>query len=446
MPNSAEAAGPSLDIRAEIDAGKLGPAHWLLVATLGLVTMFDGYDVFAPAYVIPFGFKEWMLKPSQAGLLVSSGLVGFMIGAIACGPIADRIGRKPTLLAALAWAALLNIVTAFYANSFGSFLALRVLTGLGLGMLLPLSVTLINEIVPRRSTNLLVGCMMIGWSVGGVLAALAALALTPTHGWHALFWIGIPTLPLALACAFTLRESPRFLALRGRTQATRTVMSQLNPERADVYANADFGIAEPAGRKGSIRRLFAADVARSTTGVWICAAFSLFTIYGLSAWVPQAMIQRGEGFAASFGFGALLQVMAALGGVALGWAADRYERKTVATAAWLVAAVAIAGLALLNLHWTNLLFISIAGFCCMGAQPVLNNLTACLYPTEIRSTGVGTQLGVGRLGGILGPYIGGWLQQVFPGTLALFLAMTVAVLVSIGGLTLIRHKTVSPEF
>jgi AAHS family 4-hydroxybenzoate transporter-like MFS transporter len=143
------------------------------------------------------------------------------------------------------------------------------------------------------------------------------------------------------------------------------------------------------------------------------------------------MIERGESFTSGFAFGALLQTMAVIGGVVCGWAADRSGnlRATLALT-WLGGAIAIAMLAFVNLHWVNIAGIALAGFFMMGAQPVLNNLTAGLYDTEIRGTGVGVELGVGRIGGILGPYIGGLLQQIFPGSLALYLAMAIAAAVS----------------
>jgi AAHS family 4-hydroxybenzoate transporter-like MFS transporter len=431
-----------VDIRSELEKAPLGARHWIVVLLLGLVTLFDGYDTFSPSYVIPYAIKQWHLPPSQAGLLVSSGLVGFMIGSLLVGLIADRVGRKRTLIAGLVIASLFDLLIAIHARSFGEFIALRLLAGLGLGMLLPLSVTLINEFAPRRSTNLLVGVVMIGWSSGGILAALMGLALAPKFGWPALFLVDGAGLVLALACGAVLRESPRFLALTDQQPQLRKVMSWLAPDRAAAYAAATFTTAEEVSRKGSLSRLLEPAVRKSTLIVWFCAACSLFTIFGLSSWVPQTMIQRGESFGASFAFGALLQFMAVLGGVGCGWAADKVDRRTILSASWGIAAVAIAGLALVNSHWTNIAFISIAGFFVMGAQPVLNNFTAGLYQTEIKSTGVGVELGVGRLGGILGPYIGGWLKQLFPGSLALFSAMALTVALCALAVTLLRRAPV----
>jgi AAHS family 4-hydroxybenzoate transporter-like MFS transporter len=434
-----------LDIRGELEKASLGPRHWIVVTVLALVTLFDGYDTFAPSYVIPYAIKEWHLPPSQAGLLVSSGLIGFMIGSLAVGLVADRIGRKPTLLGGLLIASLIDLVTASQARAFLPFVTLRLLTGLGLGMLLPLAVTFINEFAPRRFTNMLVGCVMIGWSGGGILAALMGLWLAPAYGWPALFWVDGAAVPLVLVCAFVLRESPRFLALKGDQPALRRVMAWLAPERAPQYSGAVFTTTEDIRHRASVSRLLQPKVRVSTLTVWFCAACSLFTIFGLSSWLPQTMIQRGEGLGSSFAFGALLQFMAVLGGVGCGWAADRVDRRAVLAVSWILATAAIAGLALINTHWTNILFISVAGFFVMGAQPVLNNFTASLYETEVKSTGVGVELGVGRLGGILGPYIVGWLKQLFPGSMAMFSAMALTVALCALAVALLRRPSPGPS-
>jgi AAHS family 4-hydroxybenzoate transporter-like MFS transporter len=170
--------------------------------------------------------------------------------------------------------------------------------------------------------------------------------------------------------------------------------------------------------------------------VWVAAFFILFGIWGLSGWVPTAMMQRGEGFATSFSFGALIQAMAFVGGLVCGYVADHASRDREAMAVWwLGGALAVGMLALFNVHALNVICVGAAGFCILGGQNVLNNFTAASYDTEVRGTGVGMMLGVGRAGGILGPYVTGLLQQHTPGTAGLFVAIGAASL--IGGVAIL---------
>ena len=421
-PTIIAAARPSpLELRAEIEQLPLGARHVLIVIALAAAMLFDGYDVFAPTYVIPVATVAWRLLPSAAGLLVSSGLLGFMLGSLLNGAWADRVGRRPTLLGALILAGAGNLATALWGHSFERFLALRMLTGIGLGVILPVTVTLINELAPRRTVNLAVGWVMVGWSLGGIAASLAAWALLRVCGWPVLFMLGGLALPLAAVLALLLHESPHFLVVEQRQAAARRVMSSLYPGESARYLQAQFSLPEESTHRGSCVRLLSPPLRRGTLMVWLCSALSLFSIFGLSSWTPQIMLERGEAFGASVALGGELQLASLLGGLGCGWAADRLGRAPTLIAAWSCGAAAALGLALINLHAANIAFIALAGFFVPGAQLVLNNRTAALYDTEIRSTGVGAQLGVGRLGGILGPYVGGLLRQLFPGTGALFI-------------------------
>ncbi|HXS26633.1 MAG TPA: MFS transporter [Steroidobacteraceae bacterium] len=415
-----------LDLRLEIERLPFGRPHLVAVVLLAIATLFDGYDVFVPAYVIPYAIRAWRLVPSEAGLLVSSGLIGFMIGALLNGAFADRIGRKPVLAAALLLAALGNLANATWVDSYPRFLAVRIATGIGLGIILPLAVTLLNELAPSRIANVLLGWVMAGWSIGGVVAALAGIALVPSPGWHALFAVGVLAAPLSALVMVFLPESPRFLAIHGQQDEARAVLARMASTTPERYGGTELSVREDAEHAGSFAQLLAPRVRGRTLTVWACSGLSLFSIFGLSSWTPEIMLERGAAIRTSFALGAVLQLAAVLGGLGCGWAADRSSRDRTLIASWAVGAAAVIGLALVAEPRLDIGFLAIAGFCVMGAQPVLNNLTAALYETRIRSSGVGAQLGVGRLGGILGPYIGGWLQQLFPGSAALFLFMACA--------------------
>jgi AAHS family 4-hydroxybenzoate transporter-like MFS transporter len=225
-----------IDVHEELAGASVTPLHKLLGVLITLITLFDGYDTFNPAYVIHYVMKPWELLPSQAGLLVSSGLLGFLFGAMGHGMAADRFGRRSTLLAGLWIVNVLTLLTALFATDFASFCILRFITGLGLGILLPLGTTYINELAPQRVSNRFsLWGVTLGWSLGGVVASLVGVFLTPRFGWQVLYWVGTLSVPLTLVVHAVLPESPKFLASTGRMDELRALLSRLRPERKSVY-------------------------------------------------------------------------------------------------------------------------------------------------------------------------------------------------------------------
>src|SRR5580704_5155143 len=216
-----------IDVHDELATAKVGPMHWLLAAMMGALTFFDGYDTFNPAYVIHYVAGPWGLAPGQAGFLVSSGLIGFLIGAAGHGILADRFGRRGTLIAALWIVNSFTLLTAVLAQGFWSFCALRLLTGIGLGALLPLATTYINELAPRRVTNTFsLWGVALGWSAGGMMAGLVGVFLTPAFGWRVLYYVGTLSIALTVIVQIALPESPKFLAARGRYDELRRLLSR----------------------------------------------------------------------------------------------------------------------------------------------------------------------------------------------------------------------------
>jgi len=425
--------GNQVDIHEELAGAAVTPLHKALGVLITLITLFDGYDTFNPAYVIHYVMQPWGLQPSQAGLLVSSGLIGFLFGAMGHGMIADRYGRRNTLLAGLWIINVMTLLTAMFATDFASFCGLRFLTGLGLGVLLPLGTTYINELAPQRVSNSFsLWGVTFGWSLGGVVAGLVGVFLTPTYGWQILYFAGTMSIPLTLVVHAVLPESPKFLAARGRVEELRALMSRLRPERRAVYETAVFRTTEHTVSQNTIAALLAPRYRRVSLTIWLTAFLTLFAIFGLTGWIPTVMIKRGETFAASFGFGALLQAMSFFGGLMLATLADRGFAATPRLLGtwWAVGGLAVGALVFVNGHGFNIAVVAIAGFCVIGAQHVLNNFTANSYETGLRASGVGMELGVGRVGAILGPYVIGLLQQATGGPDAVFWAISGAAIVA----------------
>lgn len=438
--------GEEVDIGRELAEAKLGAFHWRLCAIIALLAFFDGYDVFNPAYVIHYVMGPWGLQPAQAGLLVSSGLLGFMLGAAGHGVFADRFGRRNTLIAGLWITSVFTLGTALFAGSFASFCVLRILTGLGLGVLMPLGTTYINEFAPRRAANVFpIWGASFGWSLGGTAAGLVGVFVTPSWGWQSLYYLGSLSFVLAIASHFLLPESILYLVLRGQVASAAHLLARLRPERAALYRSATFARPSLPRSGASVGALLTPAYRRSTLAIWAAAFLSLFAVFGLTGWVPTVMIARGETFAASFGFGALMQIMSFLGGLICGLIADRRgNSRTMLLLWWTLGGLCVWALIGADSHGMRLLLTGFAGFFCLGAQHMLNNFAARAYPTELRATGVGMELGVGRIGAILGPFIVGGLQQAFPGAEASFLAIGAATIGAAATISLGRSVRPAP--
>jgi AAHS family 4-hydroxybenzoate transporter-like MFS transporter len=431
-----------INVHEELAKARVTRFHWRLGATMGALTLFDGYDTFNPAYVIHYVLQPWNLKPGQAGLLVSSGLIGFLIGAAVHGLVADRVGRRVTLLGGLWIASIFTLATPIFGTSFRLFCSIRLLTGLGLGVLLPLATTYINELTPHRVANTYtIWGVGFGWATGGSLAGVVGVFVTPHYGWESLYWIGCFSFLLIPILYLTLPESVKYLALRGRTEEIKAILARLRPEQTARYREARIPVESTATTGSTMMTLLSERYRRTTLSIWTSAFFCLFCIFGLSGWIPTVMLRRGETFAASFGFGALMQISGFLGGLACGYISDRHgSRQLMIIVWWVLGAASVFTLVLFNNHVINLSFVAAAGFFIIGGQFVLNNFTANAYETRVRATAVGMELSVGRIGAILGPWVAGVLQEVYSGTTAMFLAIAVAGLAAALAVALARQE------
>jgi AAHS family 4-hydroxybenzoate transporter-like MFS transporter len=438
-------ADHGIDVHEELASAKVSGFHLRLGLIMALLTLFDGYDTFNPAYVIHYVAGPWGLKGGQAGLLISSGLVGFLVGSAAHGIIADRLGRRGTLLGGLWITSIFTLLTALFANSFALFCVMRLLTGLGLGVLLPLATTYINELAPRRIANTFaLWGVALGWALGGTIAGLVGVFATPVFGWKALYWIGSLSFVLLPFLHAQLPESPKFMVLRNRSAELRSLLTRLRPDRAALYASADISAAQASGPANPVAALLSAKYRRTTLAIWLSAFLSLFCIFGLTGWIPTVMMQRGETFSASFGFGAVMQIMSFLGGLVLGHLIDRAGRSRGFLATWWAAGgLAVLTLVAFNSHIVNVTAVALSGFCIIGAQFVLNNFTANSYETGVRATAVGMELSIARVGAILGPLVAGALQQIYGSPTPMFVSIGLSAIVA--GAIILRAQRPAAE-
>jgi MFS family permease len=434
-------ADHGIDVHDELANAKVSGFHMRLGLIMGLLTLFDGYDTFNPAYVIHYVAGPWGLRGGQAGLLISSGLIGFLIGSAVHGVVADRFGRRGTLLGGLWITSIFTLLTAIFADSFLSFCALRLCTGLGLGVLLPLATTYINELAPRRVTNTFaLWGVALGWALGGTVAGLVGVFATPAFGWKALYWVGSMSFLLLPFLHAQLPESPKFLVLKNRSEEIRALLRRLRPERASFYASAGIAMARRHELDNPVSVLLTQKYRRTTLSIWLSAFLSLFCIFGLTGWIPTVMMQRGETFSASFGFGAVMQIMSFLGALVLGHLIDRLGKSRGLLAVWwAIGGLAVLALVAFNSHIVNVTAVAVAGCCILGAQFVLNNFTAASYETGVRATAVGMELAIGRVGAILGPLVAGTLQQIYQSPVPMFVSIGLSA-ISAGAIILLAER------
>ena len=417
-----------IDLAEFIDQQPVGGFQFRLLLTCAAVLFLDGFDTQAIGYVAPALAKEWGLTKAALGPVFSAGLFGLMIGALVFGPLADRIGRKKIIILSTLAFGIGALVTAFV-QDLNSLLAVRFLTGLGLGGAMPNAIAMTSEFNPRRRRATMVMIMFCGFSVGAALGGLLAAALIPQFGWRSVFVVGgVAPLLLVPILALRLPESARFLALTGRAHdRVAELLRSINPN-ATFAPGTQFVIHEPELPGIPVLHLFRDGRAPVTLLLWVVFFMSLLDLYFLSNWLPTVLNDLGASVSSAAAIGSMLQVGGVVGTFALGSIIDRFSFRALA----LVYFIAVFAVGAIGQFGHSVVFVTMAifaaGFCIVGGQIDANALAAGYYPTSVRATGVGWALGIGRVGSIVGPLIGGALLTAKWSTASVFEAAAGAAL------------------
>ena len=401
------------DVRRLIDERPISKYQWFIFAILFLVNAADGFDAVAIGFVAPALLREWSLTKAALGPVMSAALVGLAIGAFGAGPLADRVGRKPVLVGAVLCFGVFSLLCA-NATSVTALTALRFLTGIGLGALMPNATTLMSEYAPARKRSLLVNTMMCGFSLGAAGGGVLAAFLIPRLGWQSVFVVG-GLIPIVLVAALAaLPESIRFLVAKGRTgEKLHAVLRRIAPDLILQNLRVTLPADDASGRQSGVAIVLSRPYRQSSALLWITYFFALLVYYFITSWLPTMIHDYHYSSRDAALISSLFTLGGAVGVIGAGWLMDRFNAHRVISSGYILTAglLILVGQVSASALWLAPLTF-LAGLCMNGALSSCPTLAAKTYPTAGRASGVASMLGVGRLGAMLGAATGGTLLQL----------------------------------
>jgi MFS transporter, AAHS family, 4-hydroxybenzoate transporter len=423
----------------KLEHQQIGGLQIAVVAICFLIQMCDGYDIGAIGWAVPKLTEVWHMKGPAFTFAFAFSNIGIMAGALVASPFADRFGRKPLLLASIAIFGLASLATAV-ADTIPYLIVCRFFTGFGIAGTFAGTVALTGDYTSQRRRATMIMVTFTGAPAGGFLGGqLVALLLHQGYNWPIIFIIG-GVFPIAVfvIMALFLPESPRFLARKGT----------LTPRQAALLARLDIDPAQARAGTVDIARgnpvimLFRDGYAAATILLWIIFFCSLMNLYLFGFWLPEVlhlvgMTPAGAVFASSLrDFGALWAVLY------LGLAIDRFGPQRALAAHYIAGGIFIALIALVAMPYAILLtVIFFSGMTIIGSQTGANATCGALYPARMRASGIGWALGIGRLGGIIAPILGGWLLRSGVAPLHIFLSACLFAVIAAIATALLKIQT-----
>jgi len=401
----------SFDIQRFIDDRPLGRAHYTVLALIVLVLFVDGFDIFMVGKIAPAIAEDFGVSSAAMTLVFLLQQAGLAIGSFVVSPLADHFGRKRMLVVSTAIFGLLSILTAF-ATSIVMLALLRGVSGLFLAGTMPFCMALMAEFAPRRRRSTFLALGVAGYSAGSAAGAAVAL-LVPHYGWESGFWIG-GLWPLLLA-PLLMRWLPESLAYR-------VARDPADPEIPRTIARIDPGVrltgeemfvtpdARSGGQKSTLVDMFREGRMRASLIIFAACFLSMGNIALLAAWLPTFFQEMGGISIQRFAIVSMIGFIGGLlGTVTIGFLMDHVRPTLLIPIYYLGVAAMLTLMGHVPFGTPQFVVLLIIwGFCQSGGQAGLNLLMAQIYPTAVRSTGVGWSGGMGRIGGVVAPLFGGF--------------------------------------
>ncbi|WP_018883249.1 MFS transporter [Paenibacillus massiliensis] len=399
------------------DTPALSPAKKKkLLFSAGLSWLFDAMDIGLLSFVVAALAADWQLGKEQVGLLTAMNSIGMVFGAAFAGILADKYGRKVILMWTLLVFSIATGLSAF-AVGFGMLLILRFVAGVGLGGELPVASTLVSESVPANERGRMVVLLESFWAGGWIVAALVGYFVIPRFGWEAAFLIGaIPAL-YALYLRKAIEDPPRYLQQR----ANRL----------------------PLGDR--LRSIWSVPHRRSTIMLWVLWFTVVFSYYGMFLWLPSVMVLKGFTLVKSFEYVLIMTLAQLPGYFTAAYFIEKLGRKFVLVVYLLLTAGAAIWFGTAESAGSLLAAGICLSFFNLGAWGGMYAYTPELYPTSVRSTGVGMSASFGRIGGVIGPYLVGILLASGVSLVTVFSIFFIAILIGAFAVLFLGTETKGKE-
>lgn len=399
-------------VRDRIDNGSMSTGIWMVIALCFLLNMLDGFDVVAMSVAAPAISKAWAISAEQKGLILSSALLGMTLGAMLLAPLCDRYGRRKLIIISSLSTGLAMIATGICPPNVSFLCFLRLVTGLGIGVILASTTALATEFTPEKWRNLTVPLVVAGYPFGAVLVGPAAHRIIPTYGWEALFIAGgAVTLLVCLIMYFVLPESITFMSTRNENKGHW--LKKINVTLTRIRREPISELPPPIenNKSGRVSSILTPRYRLTTIMLWAGFFCGFLSLYFMLSWIPSLFVEVG--FSIKEGIAALtyFNIGGVIGILSMGLITTRLRLSRPIAAFYALTVMAIiyfvysGNKSILNLNVS----IFVIGLFLQGAFTGMYSIAARVYDVSERVTGIGWSIGLGRTGAFISPAVAGLL-------------------------------------
>jgi AAHS family 4-hydroxybenzoate transporter-like MFS transporter len=396
------------DVRTLIDNSRVTPTQVGIIVVCLMMNMLDGMDVMVISYSAPSLQEEWGFAAQSLGVIFSAALLGMAIGSFFLAPWADIIGRRNLMLICIIVMGGGVFLTSL-SQQVWHLVALRFISGLGIGAMIASTVTLASEYAPDRQKNFFVGFVLTGYPIGATLSGLVAAQIIPEYGWRAMFifagGVTLVTLPIAW---FLLSESWEWLLKKqpaGALDNLNKILGKMGHQALDHLPEK----AQEAKTRPGIGVLLTTERKDGSVKLWIAFFTAFATLYFLTTWIPNLARYTGLSIELAIYAGTVFNLGAIFGNLSQGYLSQVTGLRKSILSYYLGTVFLMVIFGYISGNWAILITFGLIGFGVQGGLIGLYAVGTRLYPVEVRNTGIGLAVGAGRVGAILSPTVGGAL-------------------------------------